>query len=82
MGSILFLLLAIAGLYGSLKGRKNIKKDNSCLLGLYSVGVIVFFLLFLGGGIFFFLGPEAIFGTDCTNGSKTTLISDLYNFSN
>ena len=24
------------------------------------------------------MGPETIFGTDCTNGSKTDLIQDLY----
>jgi hypothetical protein len=76
------LLLGIAGLYGSLKGGKNNKKGNPCLLGLYSLGVLVFFALFLGATIFFFVGPQAIFGLDCKSGSKTTLINDLYNFSN
>lgn len=56
------------------------KKGNGggCLLGLFSIGVMVFFLFFLGATIFFFVGPQAIFGTDCTQGSKTTLINDLY----
>jgi len=56
------------------------KKENkgTCLLGLFSIGVMVFFVVFLAGTIFFFVGPEAIFGTDCTSGSKTTLINDLY----
>lgn len=39
---------------------------------------MVFFVVFLGGTIFFFVGPEAIFGADCTTGSKTTLVDDLY----
>ena len=38
-------------------------------------------MLFLGGTIFFFVGPEAIFGNDCTHGSKTTFIDDLYSTS-
>ena len=32
----------------------------------------------MGATIFFFVGPEAIFGTDCTNGSKTDLVQSLY----
>ena len=35
----------------------------------------------MGATIFFFVGPEAIFGTDCTNGSKTDLITNLYSTS-
>lgn len=43
---------------------------------------MVFFVFFLAATIFFFVGPEAIFGTDCTSGSKTTLINELYATSN
>lgn len=60
IGSIVFLLLGIAGLYGSLKGGKN-KKGNKCLLGLYTIGVIVFFFAFLAGALVFFLGPRTMF---------------------
>jgi hypothetical protein len=73
--------LGIAGLYGSLKGGKNNKKGNPCLLGLYSLGILVFFVIFLASTIFFYVGPQAIFGNNCQSGSKTTLINDLYNFS-
>jgi hypothetical protein len=57
---------------------KKSSNGGGCLLGLFSIGVMVFFLIFLAATIFFFVGPEAIFGTDCTQGSKTTLINDLY----
>jgi len=43
---------------------------------------MVFFVVFLAGTIFFFVGPETIFGNDCTSGSKTTLVNDLYATSN
>ena len=56
------------------------KKESkgTCLLGLFSIGVMVFFLLFLGSAIFFFVGPQTIFGADCTKGSKTALVDELY----
>lgn len=56
------------------------KKENKggCLIGLFSIGVMIFFIIFLAGTIFFFVGPETIFGTDCKTGSKTTLINELY----
>lgn len=76
--SIVFLLLGVAGLSGSMKGMSKKENKGTCLLGLFSIGVMVFFVVFLAGTIFFFVGPEAIFGTDCTSGSKTTLINDLY----
>lgn len=78
LSSILFLLLGVAGLSGSMKGMSKKESKGSCLLGLFSIGVIVFFFAFLAGTIFFFVGPETIFGTDCTQGSKTTLVNDLY----
>lgn len=43
---------------------------------------MVFFVVFLAGTIFFFVGPETIFGNDCTSGSKTTLVNELYDTSN
>lgn len=67
VGSIVFLLLGISGLYGSLKGGSK-KKGNKCLLGLYSIGVIVFFFVFLAGTLVFFLGPKAIFFESCNSG--------------
>jgi hypothetical protein len=51
---------------------------GGCLLGLFYIGILVFFVVFLSGTIFFFIGPENIFGNDCTQGSKTSLIQDLY----
>lgn len=79
ISSIVFLLLGAAGLTGSLKSSS--KKDGNngtCLMGLFSIGVFVFFIIFLAATIFFFVGPETIFGTDCTNGSKTDLVKSLY----
>ncbi len=74
---MLFLLMGISGLYGSIR-----RKKGNCLFGIYMIGVLIFFFLFLGACIFFFVGPEAIFGADCKHGSKTSLIADLYGFSN
>lgn len=48
---------------------------------LFGIGIIVFLLVFLAATIFFFVGPETIFGTDCTQGSKTTIVSNLYSLS-
>ncbi len=67
IGSIVFLLFGISGLYGSLKTGKD-KKGNKCLLGLYSIGVILFFFLFLAGTIVFFVGPKALFYENCNAG--------------
>lgn len=58
ISSIVFLLLGVAGLTGSLKSSS--KKDGSngtCLMGLFSIGVFVFFIIFLAATIFFFVGP-------------------------
>ena len=71
LSSAVFMVLGICGLYGAIKARKKSKGSGNCLLGFYFIGVVIFFLLFLSGGIFFFIGPEAIFGTDCESGSKT-----------
>lgn len=78
LSSIIFLLLGVAGLTGSMKGMSKKENKGTFLLFLFSIGVTVFFVVFLAGTIFFFVGPEAIFGTDCTSGSKTTLINELY----
>ena len=70
VSSFVFMVLGICGLYGVLKNRKK-KNSGTCLLGIYFIGVVIFLLAFIGGTIFFFVGPEAIFGTDCKQGSKT-----------
>lgn len=79
LGATLFMILGICGIYGAIKSRKKEKGSGNCLLFFYFLGIFVFFVAFLGGTIFFFVGPESIFGTDCTHGSKTTLVDDLYN---
>lgn len=76
------MLLGVAGLSGSMKGMSKKGDGGGCLLGLFSIGIMVFFVFFLAATIFFFVGPEAIFGTDCTTGSKTTFINELYATSN
>lgn len=74
-------MLGISGLYGSLKGGKD-KKGNKCLLGLYSIGVIVFFFVFLAGIFLFFFGPNTIFYSSCNDGGSTSLNNQLYVESN
>lgn len=76
------MVLGICGIYGAIKSRKRSKSSGNCLLFFYFIGVTIFFLIFLGGTIFLFVGPEMIFGTDCTHGAKTNLIRDLYNIEN
>lgn len=71
-------MLGVAGLSGSMKGMSKKENKGGCLIGLFSIGVMIFFIVFLAGTIFFFVGPETIFGTDCKTGSKTTLINELY----
>ena len=61
-----------------MKGMSKKENKGGCLIGLFSIGVMIFFVVFLAGTIFFFVGPETIFGTDCKTGSKTTLINELY----
>lgn len=51
------------------------------MLFFYLIGVFVFFVAFIAGTIFFFVGPQTIFGNDCTSGAKTTLVNELYNIS-
>lgn len=81
--SLSFLMLGVAGLTGSMKQSSNRADSNGgCLLGVFSIGVMVFLIIFFAGTIFFFVGPESIFGNDCTQGSKTSLIQDLYSTSN
>jgi hypothetical protein len=36
--------------------QKNANKGG-CLLGFFSIGVIIFFIVFLAATIFFFVGP-------------------------
>ncbi len=81
VGSIVFLLLGISGLYGSLKGGKD-KRGNRCLLGMYSIGVIVFFFVFLAGIFVFFMGPKAIFYSSCSDGGASSLNAQVYVESN
>ena len=71
-------MLGIAGLYGAIKGMGNNSGKSKCLIGFFSIGVFVFFILFVGGTIFFFVGPQTIFGADCTKGTQSTLVEDLY----
>lgn len=63
--SILFLLLAFCGLYGSIKARGKKNKLSSCMLSIYLISVIVFFLAFLAMTITMFAAPPAIFGASC-----------------
>ena len=73
VASFVFMVFGICGLYGVIKNRRK-KNSGSCFLSIYSVGVFIFFLIFVGGTIFFMVGPEAIFGTNCQQGSKSDLI--------
>jgi uncharacterized membrane protein len=76
--SIVLLLLSLSGLYGACKTRKKHNKVGNCLLGGYFVGVMIFFVVFLVGTVFAFIGPSSIFGDSCEKGSKTSLIGDIY----
>lgn len=82
LGAVVFLILGICGVYGAMKARKKERQSGNCLLFFFLIGVLVFFVLFTAGTIFFFIGPQTIFGTDCTRGSKTTLVDELYNLTN
>ena len=81
VSSIIFLLLGVAGLSGSIKSSKSKESRGTCLLALFSIGIFVFFVLFLVATVFFFVGPQIIFGDDCRTGAKTSLIDSLYNTS-
>lgn len=59
--SIIFFLLALCGLYGSIKAKRK-NKLAPCLLSIYFVGVIIFFIVFLVLTIIFFSAPSAVFG--------------------
>lgn len=74
--SILFLLLAFSGLYGSIKAKRK-NKLAPCLLSAYLVSVVVFFVIFLGMTITMFAAPPAVFGDSCVQGSSTKLVEDL-----
>lgn len=82
IASFMFLLLGICGIYGVVKNRRKGHGAGNCFLGVYFIGILIFLLAFGGATIFFFVGPEAIFGSDCTHGSKTSLIEELYELNN
>ena len=82
IASFMFLLLGICGIYGVVKNRRKGHGAGNCFLGVYFIGILIFLLAFAGATIFFFVGPEAIFGSDCTHGSKTSLIEELYELNN
>ena len=69
--SIVFLVLAFCGVYGSIKARRRNSKVGNCLLSVYFIGVFVFLLVFVGTSIALFLAPGSIFGVNCEKGSKT-----------
>lgn len=59
--SIVFLVLALCGVYGSIKAKKK-NKLAPCLLSAYSISVVVFFVVFLIMTIAIFAAPPAVFG--------------------
>lgn len=77
--SIFFLFLSLCGIYGAIKTkRKASSKAGNCLLSIYSIGVMIFLLIFFICTITFFAAPPSIFGDDCTSGAKTQLVAQLY----
>lgn len=76
--SILFLLLGLCGLFGSIKAKRK-SKLAPCLLSAYLVSVIFFFFVFLTMTIVMFAAPPAVFGESCDKGSSTKVIESLYN---
>lgn len=74
LASTVFMVLGICGLYSTFKNNKKTKGCGKCWLTLYGIGVFVFFLIFISGTVFFFVGPETIFRDDCTSGSQVQLI--------
>jgi uncharacterized protein with PQ loop repeat len=71
--SILFLLLALCGLFGSIKAKRK-NKLAPCLLTMYLISVVFFFFVFISVTIVLFAAPPAIFGSTCEKGSSTKLI--------
>lgn len=63
--SILFLLLAFCGLYGSIKAQGKKGKLAPCLLSAYLISVVIFFTVFVAMTITMFAAPPAIFGETC-----------------
>lgn len=59
--SIVFLVLALCGIYGSIKAKKK-NKLAPCLLSAYSVSVVIFFVIFVIMTIVIFAAPPAVFG--------------------
>lgn len=74
LSAAVFMVFGICGLYGAIKSRKKEKGAANCLLSMYFIGVLFFFLLFLGGTIFFFVGPKALFGSSCLTGGQIKLV--------
>lgn len=80
--AVLFMLLAICGIYGSIKVRRKNSKLGSCLLSIYFVGVAIFLLSFIAGTILLFAAPSSLFGGDCTHGSKTHFVKEMFDLNN
>jgi hypothetical protein len=59
--SIVFLILALCGLFGSIKAKRK-NKLAPCLLSAYLVSVVFFFAIFLAITIILFAAPPAVFG--------------------
>jgi hypothetical protein len=74
LGSAVFMVLGICGVYGAIKARRREKNSGNCLLFFYFIGVLTFLIAFIGGTVFFFVGPQTIFGTSCMHGGQTMLV--------
>lgn len=59
--SIVFLLVALGGLFGSIKAKRK-NKLAPCLLSAYLISVVFFFAIFLTMTIVLFAAPPAVFG--------------------
>lgn len=75
--SVIFFILSIFGLIASVKSGKG-STGNKGLIGAYTVGVIIFFFVFLAGGIVFQLGPRLIFFDQCDAGGVESLNYRMY----
>lgn len=75
-------MLGVAGLTGSMTGiNRKESFTGKCLLWFYVIGILLFLIILSGLGTFFFVGSTIIFGPNCTVGSTTKLIAELYNHS-
>lgn len=78
--TILGVLIAadIAIILGALLGMCGIKKQNSALICIFQIFVIIFCVVFLGVGIGSSVLPAAVFPGNCTN-SDNQMIEWAYN---